>query len=108
MGLACEPDDAAVTRLLEPFDQAVGDEPGHQTRHRRWRDTLRRGQGADRARTAEHEDGQGGQSRRGDACGTILLRQAPEEVQGGRVDAGRQLVVRYCGSCHPRYISCNT
>ena len=107
-GARLDPDDPAVARLLEPFDQAVGDQPGHEARHRRWGDALRRGQGADRPRTAEHEDGQGGQPRRRDACGTILLRQAPEQVQGGRVEPGRQLVVRYCGSCHPRYISCNT
>ena len=107
-GTRLEPDDPAVARLLEPFDQAVGDERGHETRHRRRRDAFRRGQGADRPRTAEDEDGQGGQPRRRDACGTILLRQAPEEMQRGRVDPGSQLVVRYCGSCHPRYISCNT
>jgi hypothetical protein len=107
-GARLEPDDPAVARLFETFDQAVGHECGDESRHRRRGDAFRRGQGADRPRTAEDEDGQGGQPRRRDACGTILLCQSPQEMEGGRVDPGRQLAVWYCGSCHPGYISCNT
>jgi hypothetical protein len=75
-------------------DQAVALEGRHESRHRRRAHALVPGETPDRSRAAEDEDGQGREAGRALAAGPVLAGEPPQEMEDGRMEPGREIVVR--------------
>ena len=59
----------------------------HEPGHRRCGHALVAGEPADRPRPAEHQHGQGRETRRALAAGAILAGQSPEQMEDGRMES---------------------
>ena len=73
----------AVGRVRLPRDKAGGDQAFRDPGHRRAGDALGGGHGAESARSAEHEDRQRGQPRRGEARLGVNRSQVAQQVDRG-------------------------
>jgi hypothetical protein len=81
------PHQPAVLGVGNALDPAALFEAGDEPRHRRRAHLFRQRELADGERAAEHDDGEGGESRRTHAARVILATQAAEKMDRRRVQA---------------------
>ena len=79
--------DAPVVGVDDAIDQPFRLENHDQLGNRGWTHLLGPGEITESDRTAEDDDGEGGELRGGETGGVVLAAEAPEEVEGGGVEA---------------------
>ncbi len=84
---------ASIVGIGGPRDEAVRFEARDEARHRRRGHALVAGELADRARAAEDEHREGRQAGRALAARAVLAGKAPEQVEDGGVESGRELLL---------------
>lgn len=85
-----DPNDTRIAGIALALDETIALQSQNKAGHRRRRNLLGAGQLTNCHRTAEYDDGERGQARRGEPAGVVLLAQAAQQVNRRGVQAIRE------------------